>query len=553
MNFKFNNSIIFKLSLALGIVSASILLIFILFVSIKTRQDAIESAERTALAESHECAKQVQLELNKAIVANRMLCQTIGSVNDQHPDDLSRDAVNTILKNTLETFPDLFGVYTVWEPNAFDNKDLEYSKSKKSKAGHDTTGRLIPLWYRSTGGEIKLVPIDGYANEQNSAWYFMPQKSGKETVLDPFYYKNMYMISVVNPILKNERFLGITGISMKMSFVQKMVDEFDVYNKKGDITILSDAGTIVAASNAPKLAGKPIPVEYKIPASIFSDSKEFVSFHQGTLRAFVPFKLGDSEKTWVAMIQIPNSELMASSNNLILILLVSGLLTIALLLVGIYFFASRLTQPIQTLADMAEEMANGNTPELVGFTSNIAEVEKLHGSLDKILSVHKEIKEASLEDKKRTSETSELLEQTKKQSEKQVEVTKAREQEMEQLKISHAQMLQAQDEKMRKNIEELQVKQTEITKSHEEALRKNTEHYQAIQAKALNAHEEKVTKNLEELQFAKLELQSTKVDMARKEQTYLAEIEKLKLGLQTEVLVKKSTFSKFVIPVEIKK
>lgn len=553
MNSKFNNSIVFKLSLALGIVGSVILIAFIVFVSIKTRQEAIESAERTAISESHECAKHIQLELSKTIIANRMLCQTFNSVKDKHPEELSRDAVNTILKNTLETFPDLFGAFTVWEPNAFDNKDAKFSNSNLSNDGHDTTGRLIPLWYRSVGGEIKLVPIKDYENEQSGAWYYMPQKSGIETIMDPFYYKNVYMISVVNPIIKDGRFLGVTGLGMRISFVQKMLYELDVYNKKGEITILSDAGSIVASSKSPKLAGKPILGNYKIPSSIFADQQEVVSIHNDTLQAFVPFKLGDSEKTWVAMVQIPSNELMASSNNLILVLSVSGMLTIALLIIGIYFFASRLTKPILTLADMAEEMANGKTPEMGGFTSNSIEVEKLHDSLAKIVSAQKASATALMEDKKRSLQTSELLEQAKKQA----ETTKAREQkllqEMEQLKIAQTQILKANEEKMRKNIEELQSKQSEIIKNHEEALRKNTEQYQATQEKVLKTHEEKLTKNLEELQFARLELQSTKVDLARKEQTYLAEIEKLKLGIQKEVLVKKSTFSKFVIPVEVKK
>ena len=531
MNFKFNNSIVFKLSLALGIVISLILIAFVTLVSIKTREEAIESAEITAKLESHECAKQIQLELSKTIIANRMLCQTFNSVKDKHPDDLSREVVHTVLKNTLETFPDLFSAFTVWEPNAFDNNDAEYINSDLSQAGHDTTGRLIPLWYRSVDGEIKLVPIKDYENEQSSAWYYMPQKSGIETIIDPFYYKNVYMISVVNPIIKEGRFLGVTGLGMRMSFVQKMVDEFDVYNKKGEITILSDAGTIVASSISPKLAGRPIIGNYKIPDGIFTDQKEVVSIHNDTLQAFVPFKLGDSEKTWVAMVQIPNNELMAGSNNLILILIVAGLLTIALLIAGIYFFASRLTNPFLKLAYMAEEIAKGNTPEMEGFISNSVEVEKLHGSLDKILNAQKEITLASLQDKKRNLETSELLEQAKKQAE----------------------TMKVQEENMCKNIEDLQVKQTEIVKTHEHALRKKMEQHQEVQEKVLKAHEEKVSKNLEELQFAKLELQSTKVDLVRKEQAYLAEIEKLKLGLQKEVLVKKSTFSKFVIPVEIKK
>lgn len=539
--------------MAVGIVISAILIAFITLVSIKTRQEAIESAERTAVAESHECAKQIQLELSKTIIANRMLCQTFNSVKDKHPEELSRDAVNTILKNTLETFPDLFGAFTVWEPNAFDNNDAKYTDSDVSKAGHDTTGRLIPLWYRSVGGEIKLVPIKDYENEQSSEWYYMPQKSGIETIMDPFYYKNIYMISVINPIIKEGRFLGVTGLGMRISFVQKMVDEFDVYNKKGEITILSDAGTIVASSKSPKLAGKPIVGNYKIPSSIFEDQKEEVSIHNDTLQAFVPFKLGDSEKTWVAMVQIPNNELMASSNNLILLLFVCGLFAIVLIIVGVYFFVSRLTKPFLVLADMAEEIAKGNTLEMVDFQYNSGEVEKLHVSLNKIVNAQKEITETSLEDKKRSLKTSELLEQAKKQA----EILKSREekvlQEIEHLRVAQAQILKAQEEKMRQNMEQIKAKQEETMKAHEDEVSKKMEELQAKQAEIMKAHEKEVFMKMKELEFNKLELQAEKAEMNRKEQNYVTEIQKLKIGAQKEILVKKSTFSKFVIPVEVKK
>jgi methyl-accepting chemotaxis protein len=567
MNSKFNNSIKFKLSLAVGIVISSILIAFITLVSIKTREEAIESAERTAITESHECAKHIQLELSKTIIANRMLCQTFNSVKDKHPEELSRDAVNTILKNTLETFPDLFGAFTVWEPNAFDNNDVKYSDSDVSKAGHDTTGRLIPLWYRSIGGDIKLVPIQDYENEQSSAWYYMPQKSGIETIMDPFYYKNVYLISVVNPIIKDGRFLGVTGLGMRISFVQKMLDELDVYNKKGEITILSDAGTIVASSKSTKLAGKPIQGNYKIPSSIFTDQQEVVSIHHDTLQAFVPFKLGNSEKTWVAMVQIPSNELMASANNLILLLFVFGLTAIVLIITGIYFYAGKLTQPLLTLITMAEKLAIGNIPDKEDLHSNSVEVEKLSDSLDKIAksqieitSVCKAISEndfntkvlvrspedklsasvnkmidslqaTSIEDKNSISKTAELLEQAKNQTE----------------------ILKANENVLRQNLEQIKAKQEELIRTHEEETSKKIEELKANQAEIMIANEKEMHKKMKELEFNKLELQAEKTEMNRKEQNYVAEIQKLKLGAQKEILVKKSAFSKFVIPVEVKK
>ena len=75
--------------------------------SVRTRHEAIDTAEKIALTESSECAEHIQAELNKALIANRTLCETIGSVKEQNSSNLDRSGVNTILKNTLQKFPDL--------------------------------------------------------------------------------------------------------------------------------------------------------------------------------------------------------------------------------------------------------------------------------------------------------------------------------------------------------------------------------------------------------------------------------------------------------------
>ena len=385
--FNFKNTIRYKLSLTVGIVTTGIFVIFIILISIRTRQVAIDTAEKIAITESSECAEHIQVELDKAIVANRILCQTVGSVKEDSA--LSRKAVNTILKNTLQIFPDFLGTYTVWEANAFDNNDSAYV----GQQGHDATGRFIPYWYRSAN-EIKLDPIVGYETEASGAWYFIPQKTGHETVMDPFYYEKVYMISVIHPILKDGQFYGITGVDMGMDFVQKLLDAFDIYDNKGSITILSDGGTIVASSKQPQLAGKQIESAFKnIPTSIFSQNLHSVLVENDTLRAFVPFKLGESKKTWVVMVQIPQKVLMASSNNLILTLILSGIGIIFLLVYGIYIFASRLTKPILSIAHLAEKISLGYIPEKQQMNNTSDEILKLHQSFVKIVDAQKDITE----------------------------------------------------------------------------------------------------------------------------------------------------------------
>jgi methyl-accepting chemotaxis protein len=387
MIFGVKNSIRTKLSFSVGIFASTILLTIIGFVTYKMRQDALENAEKLALAESREYAKQVQIELERAFVANRTLCETIGSVKNSPPTNLNRDAVNTILKDFLASFPDFLGAYTVWEPNAFDNHDSSFINS----TGHDKTGRFIPYWYRD-GGIVKQEAIVGYESTETAPWYFQPQESGKETVMDPFYYQGLYMVSIINPIVKNGTFNGITGVDMSMAFIQKLVDDFNLYNNQASITILSDAGNIVAASKKPNLAGKSIDGNLQnIPKGLFADKTELTANISDTIRAFVPFQLGETGKTWVTYIQIPEKVFIAGSNNMLLALAAIGLFTIVLLVWGIYFFADKLTKPILSIAQMADDVSKGTVNKDLSFENTSEEVSLLQASFKKIVEAQNDI------------------------------------------------------------------------------------------------------------------------------------------------------------------
>jgi methyl-accepting chemotaxis protein len=374
-----SRSIKTKIAWSVGIFSSAVLLAIVSFSTIKMRHDALENAEKLALAESHEYAKQIQIELEQAIISDRSMCQAIASVKSNPSSTIDRQGVNAILKDVLTRFPHFLGTYTVWEPNAFDGKDSSFANT----SGHDKTGRLIPYWYRN-GNEIVMEPIQGYESEQSAAWYFMPKKTGQETIMDPFYYQGMYMISVLHPIVKENTFLGITGTDMSMEFIQQLLDKFDLYDGAASISILSDSKTVVTASNRPSLAGKSISEAFPNIEKQLSSTEEQSVSESDTIRTFVPFELGESGKKWTVYIQVPEKVLLASSNRMLTILLILTFVSIGLLVVGIYYFSTKLTKPILTISQLASEIAVGKLDNKVSINDTSEEVAMLKQSFEQI-------------------------------------------------------------------------------------------------------------------------------------------------------------------------
>ncbi|TAH27515.1 MAG: hypothetical protein EAZ07_01170 [Cytophagales bacterium] len=343
-----NNTIRTKIALPVVLFSSCLLLVIILFTAIKMRSNSLEHSQKLLLAESREYAKQIQLELGKAIIENRTLCEVIGSVKTVSEISLGREEVIKILKLVLQRYPTFLGTYTAWEPNLFDGKDSSFANTD----AHDKTGRFVPYVYRNQN-DIVIEPIIGYDDLKTATWYFEPKNTKREMVIDPFYYQNMYMISIINPIIKDGVFLGVTGTDMSMDFIQKLVDGFSLYDGNASIAILSDNQTVVAAYKKPELAGKPINIAFtNFPQELFSKNQEVQEIQNDTLRTFVPFQLGESGKTWVAYIQVPKSVIMKSSNNVILVLTIIGIISVLILVYGIFYFSGNLTKPILSIAPL---------------------------------------------------------------------------------------------------------------------------------------------------------------------------------------------------------
>lgn len=382
-----NNAIRFKISISVGIFASSILISIIAFTAYRMRHNALDNAQKLLLTESREYSKEIQMELDNAIIVNRTLCETVGSVKNDIPIHFSRTEIQDLLKNILVKFPNLLGTYTVWEPNSYDGSDAKYANA----IAHDSTGRFVPYAYR-VENEIKIEAIIGYDDKAVSSWYFEPKQTMKETVMDPFYYQNMYLISIINPIVKNNIFYGISGVDMSMDFIQKLVDGFNLYDGNASIAILSDAGTIIVAKKKPKLAGQiSTELSSSLPENLFSKSQGYSDIARDTIRVFVPFQLGESTKSWGVYIQVPKAVLMKDSNLLLLILCLVGFLSMIVLVYGIYYFTGKLTSPILTVAAFAEDMALGNINKELVFDNTSEEIEKLQSSFQKIALSQKNI------------------------------------------------------------------------------------------------------------------------------------------------------------------
>jgi len=365
--------------------------------SITTHNDAVDAAKRSALEVAGDCSGHIEVEINVAIDAARTLAQVLSLVKDsESPLAIGRDQANNMLKTVLNENEAFFGTYTLWEPDAFDQKDAAHVNLE----GHDQTGRFIPYWTKSAEGLV-LEPLLDYGSGGTGDYYQIPKRTRNETIIDPYVYpvqgKEVLITSLVAPIIYDNEFYGIAGTDILLDTVQEMADETKLYNGQAEVNIIAYNGMIAAASGRPELVGKDI-------SAIHADWQEDMEYvkkgistleeDEGRFAVFVPIHFGKTTTPWSVNINIPRKLIFAEAKKRALISVVSGTVLIIISLLLTYFIVGRLVHPLQRLTNVASNVARGNLEYEKIETAN-DEVGELSSTFDVMLTSLKEEKHAN--------------------------------------------------------------------------------------------------------------------------------------------------------------
>ena len=319
--------------------------------------------------------------------------------------NLSRENIYKLLSKHLENNPDLLGTYVLFEPNAFDGKDDEY----KNTEFHDETGRFVPYIVRDSSGNILIEPLVGYETEGDGDYYLIPKKTGMEVILEPYFYevagKQILLTSLVVPIKDGKgNFIGIAGVDIAVSDINEMLKNTKIYDS-GYLNFFSDSG-IILSSFKDELIGQTLDsvIDNQTYIDGIQKDEDFLFTYDSTLTGVedlvygVPIEIGNTGVTWSLTANIPVSEIMATSNKIMMIIIIIGIIAIAVLSAAAYLIAKSISNPINEGVVFADKIANGDLTAALKIVRK-DEVGKLVDSLNKMKhnlnSMMSEIKEAA--------------------------------------------------------------------------------------------------------------------------------------------------------------
>ncbi|MFD0673533.1 methyl-accepting chemotaxis protein [Cohnella sp. GCM10027633] len=282
---------------------------------------------------------------------------------------LDREDAIRILTGMLRHGPNLLGLWTVWEPNAFDGND---AANAGKTAYDDASGRFIPYVVRS-GEAVNVTAIADYETEGAGNFYLIPKREGRTTLLEPYVYAidgvDTLMTSLVVPIQdESGKFLGAVGADFTLDVLQAMVKGANIDG--GYVTILSSQGTYVAHSDKPEDITRPY-------ADTADKQRIWDGLAGGTLEAyrtngngqsvfsrFEPIEIQGSTDKWYVETVVTVDTVLATYNRLKIGSVSIAIGSLIVLVAAVIILVRRMiVRNIDTVIEASRRVAGGDLTE----------------------------------------------------------------------------------------------------------------------------------------------------------------------------------------------
>ena len=344
-------------------------LIIILYSVISMRGNTIQNAMNDIVALAAAQGTNIESRLKTPLETAKTLARTLAAVKDEQIRlDIKREGVINLFRMMFEKNPLITGAFTCWEPNGFDSRDQDFAGTR----GHDQTGRFAFYIQREGKGTSKLVPLltdPAYApNGIPGNWYTVPKKTMKWFVSDPFERmvqgRKSLIITLTAPIIANDQFYGIVGVTVNLDFLQAMTDALDFRHKSEIMAVIGNDGTLAAVTGSPDLIGKHMktlhPDYKKDLASIKKGEKTTTGSMGDQLEIYMPFNVGDSDAPWSINFLVPKKKITSAATVVMWKMIGIGMACVLAALVVFWLITGGIVGPIAQVVKLANAISKGD-------------------------------------------------------------------------------------------------------------------------------------------------------------------------------------------------
>ena len=308
------------------------------------------------------------------------------------------------------------GLWTAWEPNAFDGRDADYV----NQPGHDQTGRLVFSVNLDDKGEMEVHPLLGYDQSGDGDYYQLALQNKRQIMLEPYEYdfsgKRVLVTTMTEPIIENGRVVGAAGVDLSLDEISRMMSAIRPM-EVGQAILLSPGGIIVGHSD-PSLVGKKFASTPRgrllgEELSRLRNGGDHVvkvieagwgQGEQDAAAAIYTFSPGGTDRNWAFISLVPMSRVLENSQALIqsglvsgagvlVLAIIIGLLAVKLIVGGL---TSRIMNVVMDLDDISnvinresKDISDSSHSISAGAENQAASLEETSAALEEISSMTK--------------------------------------------------------------------------------------------------------------------------------------------------------------------
>lgn len=305
------------------------------YIGVNQRKKTYEDSKWIAIQQSRNTAIAVEeFFIRPIMIARSLATQSIL----YYKEKTDRIKIVSLLSKYAKENPDFLAIWTMWEPNYYDGKDIHF----KGNPYFDSEGHLsVTFFYHNDSIYIEKVSPDDY----QEFFYTIPKETRQEIVLEPYNYQyqgypyEFYETTVVVPIIINSTFAGIIGIDIDLKNIQQELNKIKLLNK-GQLSLVSANGEIVVHSDSSFIAKNIYEIENPADTIISYAFKHGVEYSYETIsefsgnevfRTLYPIHIGNSNSRWFVLLETDKKSATIQSITMFYISL--GILGLGLLLI----------------------------------------------------------------------------------------------------------------------------------------------------------------------------------------------------------------------------
>lgn len=354
----------------------------------KIKEDAVQLVLGRGEAEVSRVTRYLhEAQIRTSILAASLVAQKQHAQQNYLGSGIVRRSLNSQVLQAAKSTPYALGAYAVMLPAALGHADDTYAG--QSESGGNETGRFSVYWSRSEKGELTLENLteddinDTKPDVNNipaNEWFACSIRVHAPCLLNPYKdttnNREMMMVTVTQPVIEGDQLLGVVGMDISLDALQEAIKNLDnqLFEGHGKAALISSDAIAVSVSDMPFIPGEAVvKKDAKLSEQLktwLKQAKVQVNWQGETLQLFIPVN-NSNLPSWGLLLEFPGQDVLAAARQISSSLdeqissginrqILTGAVISLLVLLAMWWSASRIVAPMRTVVERLNEIASGD-------------------------------------------------------------------------------------------------------------------------------------------------------------------------------------------------